>query len=64
VLGAHLHKTKVTATEEATLLSLSKEEYQRLLSEQPELALRFLSYLISIVTLRLEKTSERLAQIL
>lgn len=64
LLGKHCHKTKVTAIEESSLLSLSFEKYNALQVEHPELSLRFLSYLFKIVTLRLEKTSERLAQIL
>lgn len=64
LLESHCHKTKVTAVEDSELLRLSVEKYQTLQSEQPDLALRLLAYLLSITNLRLEKTSERLAQIL
>ncbi len=64
VLQNHCHKTKVTAIEESKLLSLTSEKYQTLHDEQPELACRFLGYLLNVTSLRLEKTSERLAQIL
>lgn len=64
LLDNHCHKSKVTAVEDSELFRLSIQKYQTLLNEQPELALRLLAYLFSITSLRLEKTSERLAQIL
>lgn len=64
LLGSHCHKTKVIAIEGSELLCLSVEKYQTLQNEQPDLALRLLAYLFGITRLRLEKTSERLAQIL
>jgi len=64
MLEKHCHKTKVTAIEDSTLFSLSIEKYKTLEKDQPELALRFLKYILTVTSLRLEKTSERLAQIL
>lgn len=64
LLENHCHKTKVIAIEDSELLSLSVQKYQKLQNEQPGLTFRLLAYLFSITSLRLEKTSERLAQIL
>ena len=64
ILEKYYHKTKVTAIEESVLFCLSADIYKTVVEEQPGLALRFLSYLLSITSVRLEKTSERLAQIL
>lgn len=64
LLAEHCHKTKVTAIEDSKVLALSLEKYKVLQREQPELAFRFLTYLLTIITLRLEKTSARLAHIL
>lgn len=64
LLESHYHKTKVTVVEDSELLCLSVKKYQTLQNEQPELAHRLLAYFLSITSLRLEKTSERLAQIL
>jgi len=64
VLHEHLRSTRVTAIKKSTLLVLTKKsfmEYQQLF---PESASRILTYLLSIVSLRLEKTSGRLARIL
>ena len=58
------HTTKVTAIESSLLYCLTQEKYHLLQKENPELAARFLGYLLRVVSLRLEKTSERLAQIL
>lgn len=58
------HKTKVTVIEDSLLYCLSKEQYHLLQEEHPGLAVRFLENLLRVVSLRLEKTSERLAQIL
>lgn len=64
ILEKHSHKTKVTAIEESELLCLSSDAFRKVVENQPDLALRFLSYLLTITSLRLEKTSARLAQIL
>lgn len=58
------HKTKVTVIEDSLLYCLSHEQYNLLQEENPGLATRFLEELLRVVSLRLEKTSERLAQIL
>lgn len=58
------HKTKVTAIENSLLYCLTQEKYQLMQNENPDLAARFLKYLLHVVSLRLEKTSERLAHIL
>lgn len=64
LLTKKCHKTKVTAIEDSLLYCLTQEKFQLLQKEDSELAARFLEYLLHVVSLRLEKTSERLAQIL
>jgi CRP/FNR family transcriptional regulator, cyclic AMP receptor protein len=64
LLEKQCHKTKVTAIEDSELLCLSSKKYKILQNELPDLAFCLLEYLLSITRLRLEKTSERLAQIL
>ncbi len=64
LLTKYCHKTKVTAIDNSLLYCLTQEKFQLLQKEDPELAARFLEYLLHVVSLRLEKTSERLAQIL
>lgn len=64
LLEKKYHKTKVTVIESALLYCLTQEKHQILQKENPALAARFLEYLLGVVSLRLEKTSERLAHIL
>lgn len=64
LLKEKVHRTKVTAIENSLLYCLTQEKYQLLQKENSDLAARFLSYLLHVVSLRLEKTSERLAHIL
>lgn len=64
LLDNHVHQSKVTVVEDCRLMCLGTQQYQKLQNEKPDLALRLFAYLLQITTLRLEKTSERLAQIL
>jgi len=64
LLRTHTRKTRVTAIEESSLYCLDRKDFFKWQEKSPVLATRFLEYLLSIVTLRLEKTSERLARIL
>ena len=64
LLRNHVHQSKITVVEDCRLMSLSAQQYQKMQNENPDLALRFFAYLLKITTLRLEKTSERLARIL
>lgn len=57
-------KTMVTATEESVLFEMSRQAFFEFQVGFPEYGALFLSYLLRVVTLRLEKTSERLARIL
>lgn len=60
----HYHTSKVTVIEDASLLCLDYQSFQKMLSDAPDLAYRLLQYVLGIVALRLEKTSARLAKIL
>jgi len=64
LLDSHIHQSKVTVIEDCRLMCLSIQQYQKMQNETPDLALRLFAYLLQITTLRLEKTSERLAEIL
>ncbi|MCF8055557.1 MAG: cyclic nucleotide-binding domain-containing protein [Desulfocapsa sp.] len=64
LLQTHIRKTRVAAIESSSLYCLEREDFFRWQKKSPAMASRLLEYLFSIVTLRLEKTSERLARIL
>ena len=64
LLDNHVHQSKVTVVEDCRLMCLGIQQYQKLQNEKPDLALWLFAFLLQITTLRLEKTSERLAQIL
>ena len=64
LVAAHRHKAKVTAIEEASLLCLERESFQKMMNDVPSLAIRLYEYVLGVMSLRLEKTSARLATIL
>jgi signal-transduction protein with cAMP-binding, CBS, and nucleotidyltransferase domain len=64
LLTGHLRAPRVTASSAPTLLCLRKDDFEMFRKKFPDSGLRFLEYLFSMVSLRLEKTSERLARIL
>jgi CRP/FNR family transcriptional regulator, cyclic AMP receptor protein len=64
LLHTHTRKTRVAAIEKSSLYCLGRKEFFSWQKKSPVMASRLLEYLLSIVTLRLEKTSERLARIL
>ena len=64
VLQGHVRSTRVTAIKKSTLLVLTKKKFQEYQQLFPESASIILAYLLSIVSLRLEKTAGRLARIL
>ncbi len=64
LLAGNSRKTRVTATEDCVLFKMSRQAFVRFQKEFPEYGALFLVYLLKIVSLRLEKTSERLARIL
>ena len=64
LLAVHKHKAKVTVVEDASLLYLDKESFQKMVKDAPTLAHSLFEYVLEIMALRLEKTSARLATIL
>ncbi len=64
LLDGHRHQTRVAAVDRCQLLCLDREKYLGLKKDHAQTAGLFLEYILRIVSLRLEKTSERLARIL
>ena len=64
ILEKHVRNTRVTAIEESSLWGLTKKDFISFNKRFPESGSQILEYLLSIVSLRLEKTSARLARIL
>ncbi len=52
------------AVKDSRLLSLSKESFNALIVESPDIAVKLLKWLLAKVSLRLEKNSERLTHVL
>ncbi len=64
ILQNHVHQTRVSAIEDCQLYCLNRKDFSGLKDQSSELTSRFLEHILSIVTLRLEKTSDRLARVL
>lgn len=64
LLQSHVRNTRIITIEESRLFCLERRDFLGFQKGFPESALRFLEYLLAIATLRLEKTSARLARIL
>lgn len=64
ILQQHVRCTRVTAIVESRLSVLPRNDFLEFLKRFPESGAQVLQYLLFIVSLRLEKTSERLAHIL
>jgi len=64
LLDGHIRATRVRAIKDSSLLALSRSDFAVFQHQHPLSALLFLEFLLGIVSLRLEKTSERLARIL
>ena len=64
LLDGHVRKTRVTAIEDCVITCLEKNDFKTFCRKYPDSGFVFLEYLFSTATLRLEKTSERLARIL
>lgn len=64
LLNGHIRKTRVTAIKDSELVCLKNNDFEGYRKKYPQSGFNFLEYLFSTVTLRLEKTSERLARIL
>lgn len=64
LLEGHKRQTRVVAIEDCSLYVLMREDFTALKEQSGPLACRFLEHILSIATLRLEKTSDRLARVL
>lgn len=64
LLQNHVRQTRIVAIEDCRLFCLNRKDFDRLKDHSGELASRFLEHILFIVTLRLEKTSDRLARVL
>jgi CRP/FNR family transcriptional regulator, cyclic AMP receptor protein len=64
ILRDHVRHTRVVAIEDCRLYGLDRKDFAALKDQSEELACRFLEHILSIVALRLEKTSDRLARVL
>jgi CRP-like cAMP-binding protein len=63
-LDGHIRNTRVTAIEDSVIFCLKKNALKTFCKDYPASGFVFLEYLFLTVTLRLEKTTERLARIL
>ncbi len=64
LLQNYSRQTRVVAIEDCMLYGFKKEDFATLKEHSCKLACRFLEHILSIVSLRLEKTSDRLARVL
>lgn len=64
LLGNSLRGAKVSVVEDAELLRLSMSGFADIVKKQPSLAISVLRWLLDRATLRLQKSSERLAHVL
>lgn len=64
LLAGHVHGVSVRAIEQSTLFCLGLRELAALEQTDPQLVVQLLKHLLLISSLRLEKTSERLAHVL
>ena len=64
ITGTTTRKSTVRAVKQSVLLKIEKQAYEKFASKYPQAAIDLLHYLLSIVGLRLEKCSHRLAHIL
>lgn len=64
IAGQRARTVTITATENTVLLRLSRESFDKLQIEQPQLAIKLLKQLLTISSRRLEKCSERLSRVL
>lgn len=62
--GEKLRESTLTAIEESELFFLSQVSFEELLAEHTIVAAKLLRYLLGIASLRLSKSSERLAHVL
>lgn len=64
LLGCSSRGATLTAVKDSELLVLSRESFDKLVGDDPALAIKLLKWLLNRVSLRLEKNSERLVHVL
>lgn len=64
LLGDRIRGASLNAVTDSVFLALSLDAFEKLVVESPALAIKLLRWLLNRVSLRLEKNSERLAQVL
>ena len=64
LLGSGVRGATVTAVQDSELLILDHESFAKLAGDHPVLAIKVLQWLLHRVSLRLEKSSERLVHVL
>ncbi len=64
VLGPRARGATLVAVKDSRLLTLSQEAFDSLVEHSPVLVIKFLKFLLNRVSLRLEKSSERLTHVL
>ncbi len=62
-LDGTIRSASVTATTNSSVLKMGKEEYSRMLSREPEVAVEFLRFLSAIVCKRLRSANDALLQV-
>ncbi len=63
ILDNHPRAITAVALEDTTLVALSRENFNRLITEYPEIGAKFLKGLLLAVSIRLRKSYDRLASI-
>jgi CRP-like cAMP-binding protein len=64
LLGGGHRGATLTAVKDSELLALTHESFDKLVDDDPALAIKLLKWLLNRVSLRLEKNSERLVHVL
>jgi CRP-like cAMP-binding protein len=64
LLGSLTRGATLVAVKDSKLLALSQEAFNTLVVESPDIAIKLLKWLLTKVSLRLEKNSERLTHVL
>lgn len=63
ILDAVPRQVTATAKEDSTLIVLSRENFEKMLSDYPELGVKFLKGLLLAVSIRLRKSFDRISSI-
>ncbi len=64
LLGGGVRGATLTAVKDSELLALTHESFDEVMRDSPALAIKLLKWLLKRVSLRLEKSSERLVHVL